>query len=129
MAKSYQSKKVRQETISVFGKSVGKRAGFQCEWCGSKEDLRLWDYKPEIAPNMETLALLCGRCHDLANGRHAGAEELRLLRNALWNNTPSVAEGVARVLARCPENWARTAIGDSYINDSVKDEILRQTGH
>jgi len=129
MAKGYQAKKVRQETISVFGKSVGKRAGFQCEWCGSKEDLRLWDYKPEIAPNMETLALLCGRCHDLANGRHAESEELHHLRNALWNNIPSVSEGVARVLARCPEKWVRTAIGDSYISDSVKDEILRQAGH
>lgn len=128
MTKVNQAKKVRQETISVFGKSVGKRAGFQCEWCGCKEDLRLWDYKPEIMPNMETLALLCGRCHDLAKGKHAGSEELRRLRNALWNNTPSVAEGVARVLARCPENWVRSAIVDSSINDNVKNEILRQAG-
>lgn len=128
MAKGYQANKMRQETISVFSKSVGKRAGFRCEWCGSRDDLRLWDYKPEMSPNMETLALLCGRCHDLANGRHAGSDELRSLRNALWNNTPSVAEGVARVLARCPESWARAAIGDSYIDDDIKDEILRQGG-
>jgi protein PhnA len=126
MAKGYETNKVRLETIGIFGKSVGKRAGFTCEWCGGKDDLRLWDHKPDMEPNMETLALLCTRCRDLAHGRHAAPGELHSIRKALWNNTPSVAEGAARVLARCRETWARTAIEDSYIDDSVKSELLSQ---
>ncbi|KAB0663979.1 hypothetical protein F6V25_14285 [Oryzomonas japonica] len=127
MAKGYQAHKVREETIAVFGKSIGKRAGFKCEWCGGKDDLRVWDYKPEIEPNMDTLALLCGRCRELAAGKPADGNELRSLRNALWNNIPSVAEGVARVLARCKESWAREAIEESYIDDGVKEELIGQT--
>lgn len=126
MAKGYETNKVRMETIGIFGKSVGKRAGFTCEWCGGKDDLRLWDYKPDTTPNMDTLALLCKRCRDLAHGKRPSPNELHSIRKALWNNTPSVSEGAARVLAQCREAWAREAIVDSYIDDNVKNELLRQ---
>src|SRR5512139_3908536 len=101
MAKGYQANNVRQEAVSLFGKDIGKRAGFKCEWCGSKEDLRLWDYRPQREPEMETLALLCGRCRELADGRKPDLNELRSIRHALWSDVPAVAEGAARVLACC----------------------------
>lgn len=125
MAKGYQGNKERQEEISVLGKAIGKRAGFKCEWCESKEDLRVRDYKPDVSPGMETLALLCQQCRGWADGRKATANELRSIRNALWSNVPSVAEGVARVLAQCKESWAREAIEESFIDDAVKTEILK----
>jgi hypothetical protein len=125
MAKGYQENKDRLETINSFGKAIGKRAGFKCEWCESKENLRVWDYKPDAAPNMETLALLCQQCRSWADGRKATPNELRSIRNALWSNVPSVAEGTARVLAQCKESWAREAIEESFIDDDVKAEILK----
>jgi hypothetical protein len=124
MSKGYLSHKERQNDVSAFGKNVGKRAGFKCEWCESRDDLRLWDYRPDAPPEMETLALLCGRCRDWADGRKAAPEELRSIRNALWSDIPAVAEGAARVLARCREPWVREAIEDSFIDDGVKAEIL-----
>ena len=36
MAKGYQENKYRIEAIASFGKSIGKRAGFTCEWCESR---------------------------------------------------------------------------------------------
>jgi len=99
MAKGYQANRERIETISTFGKNIGKRAGFRCEWCDSKEELQLWDYQPDIPPNMDTLALLCRRCREWADGGKADPQELRSIRNALWSNIPAVAEGAARVLA------------------------------
>jgi len=125
MAKGYQGNKDRLDEISTFGKAVGKRAGFKCEWCESKEDLRAWDYKPDAAPNMETLALLCQQCRNWADGRKASPDELRSIRNALWSNIPAVAEGAARVLSHCKETWAREAIEESFIDDDVKAEILK----
>jgi protein PhnA len=125
MAKGYQAHKERQEELQSFGKSVGKRAGFKCEWCDAKDDLRLWDYQPELPPDMDSLALLCQNCRELADGRRAELNELRSIRNALWSNVPAVAEGAARVLAQCKEPWAREAIEESFIDDSVKNEILR----
>src|SRR5450759_2366385 len=101
MAKGYQANKERQDDISTFGKAIGKRAGFKCEWCESKEDLRVWDSQPDASPAMETLALLCQQCRGWADGRKASPNELRSIRNALWSTVPAIAEGSARVLAQC----------------------------
>lgn len=125
MAKGYQGNKERQEEISSLGKAIGKRAGFKCEWCESKEDLRVWDYKPDAPPVMETLTLLCLQCRSWGDGRKATPNELRSIRNALWSNVPAVAEGAARVLAQCKESWVREAIEESFIDDDVKAEILK----
>lgn len=125
MAKGYQGNKDRLDEISTFGKAIGKRAGFKCEWCESKEDLRVWDYKPDAPPNMETLALLCQQCRNWANGQKVSPNELRSIRNALWSNVPSVAEGAARVLSQCKDTWAREAIEESFIDEDVKVEILK----
>lgn len=124
MAKGYQANKDRLDTISQFGKEIGKRAGFKCEWCGSKEELRTWDYRPEREPEPSTLALLCGRCRDLADGRKPDLVELRSIRDALWSDIPAVAEGAARVLATCKEPWVREAIEESFIDEEVKRELL-----
>ncbi|MDY0383587.1 hypothetical protein [Trichlorobacter sp.] len=125
MAKGYQANKERQEELQSFGKSVGKRAGFKCEWCESKDDLRLWDYQPDLSPDMDSLALLCQNCRELADGRRADLNELRSIRNALWSNVPAVAEGAARVLAQCKEAWAREAIEESFIDETVKADLLK----
>ena len=125
MAKGYLANKERLEEITAFGKTIGKRAGFKCEWCESKDDLRVWDYKPEVSPQMETLALLCQHCRGWADGRKASPNELRSIRNALWSNVPAVAEGAARVLAQCKESWVREAIEECFIDDAIKAEILK----
>jgi len=125
MAKGYQGNKERLEEISSFGKSIGKRAGFKCEWCESKDDLRVWDYKPDVSPDMDSLALLCQQCRNWADGRKATANELRSIRNALWSDIPAVAEGAARVLVQCKESWAKEAIEESFIDDAVKAGILK----
>jgi len=125
MAKGYQANRERLEAISAFGKAVGKRAGFKCEWCESRDDLRCWDYRPDFEPDLKNLALLCGRCRDLADGRKADLNELRSIRNALWSNVPAVAEGAAAVLAQCRESWVREAIEDSLIDDELKAALLR----
>jgi len=123
MANGYQSNKERLE--SLFGKIIGKRAGFKCEWCESKEGLRLWDYQPDEPPGVMTLALLCHQCRDWADGRKPEPDELHAIRNALWSNVPAVAEGAAIVLARSKEPWVREAIEDSFIADAVKAALLK----
>ncbi len=125
MSKGYLANKERQEEIGSLGKSIGKRAGFKCEWCESKDELRVWDYQPDASPTLETLALLCQRCREWSDGRKANPDELRSIRNALWSDVPAIAEGAARVLAQCKEPWAREAIEESFIDDAVKAGILK----
>lgn len=128
MTKGYQANRERLDAVSAFGKTISKRAGFCCEWCGSKTDLRLWDQKPASAPEEGNLALLCDRCRELAGGAKAGLNELRSIRNALWSDLPAVAEGAARVLAGCREPWVREAIEESFIDEGVKIELLKKWG-
>lgn len=125
MAKCHQAHKERQLDIQQLGKAIGKRAGFKCEWCEGKDDLRLWDYQPDMAPEAENLALLCQYCRALADGKQTDVNQLRSIRNALWSNVPAVAEGVAKVLAQCKEPWVREAIEESFIDDQIKCALLR----
>lgn len=125
MSKGYQANMDRRDEVSSFGKAVGKRAGFKCEWCEGKDELRVWDYRPDAGPGMDTLALLCQRCRGWAEGHNPDPRELRSIRNALWSDVPAIAEGAARVLARCTEPWAREAVEESLIDDAIKSDILR----
>lgn len=125
MAKGYQANRERLELIDSFGKLLAKRAGFKCEWCEGKDDLRPWDYKPDAEPSEENLALLCGYCRELAEGKKADSNELRAIRNALWSDVPAVAEGAAWVLVRAKVPWGREAVEESLIDEAVKRELLR----
>lgn len=125
MAKGYNANKERQELIGTFGKTIGKRAMFRCEWCSGTEDLRVWDQRPDAEPDADSLALLCSPCRDLATGNSADENSCRSLRNALWSDIPAVSEGVARVIARCREPWVREAIEESLIDERIKKELLR----
>ena len=58
MAKGFQKNKDRKEAIGSFGKSIGKRSRFKCEWCESKEELRVWDCLPDLPPNKKGTARL-----------------------------------------------------------------------
>ena len=125
MAKGFLGNKEHLEAVSLLGKTLSKRAGFKCEWCECKEGLRPWEYRPDSEPALENLALLCDRCRELAGGSKADPNELHSIRNALWSDSPAIAEGVARVLARCRETWARDAIEESCIDEQLKAELLR----
>ena len=125
MAKGFDANRERLDLIGSFGKNLAKRAAFTCEWCGGKNDLRTWDYRPDQEPTAESLALLCARCRELAGGSKAQSGELRSLQGALWSDVPSVAQGAAQVLARSREPWVREAIEESLIEETVKEELLK----
>ncbi len=124
MAKGYLANRERQEAIAELGKDLARRAKFTCEWCEGKGDLRPWEYSLEAEPTLENLALLCGSCRELAEGKKVPGHELYVIRSALWSPIPAVAIGAARVLSRCTEPWAREAIEESLIDEAVKQEFL-----
>jgi hypothetical protein len=124
MSKGYNVNQERLSEINRLGKDLAKRAGFRCEWCESKEGLRPWDHAPDREPESSTLALLCGRCRELATGATADPNELHTLRNALWSDIPAVAEGVALVLIGSRLPWVREAIEESLIEENTKTRLL-----
>jgi len=123
MAKGQRVHQEHLDAVSVFGKSIGKRAGFRCEWCAGKDGLSLWEYRPDQEPCPENLALLCDACRALSVSKSAHPRELHAVRNALWSDVPAVAEGAAVVLSRCREPWAREAIEESFIDEELKRRL------
>lgn len=124
MAKGYNVNQEHLAEINRLGKDLAKRAGFRCEWCEGKDDLRPWDHAPDREPVPATLALLCGRCRELAGGAAADPNELHNLRNALWSDIPAIAEGVALVLIRSRQPWVREAIEESLIAEETRNRLL-----
>ena len=112
--------------VASFGKILGKRAGFTCEWCEAKDDLRPWEYRPGEEPAAEILALLCGRCRTIADGTPAEPEELHVLRNALWSDIEAIACGAGRVLVRSGVSWARDAIDESIYDEALKEKLFKE---
>jgi len=128
MAKGQRVHQEHLDAVSVFGKSIGKRAGFRCEWCAGSDGLRLWEYRPEQEPSPENLALLCDPCRALSASKAGDPHQFRSVRNALWSDVPAIAEGAALVLARCREPWAREAIEESLIDEELKARLVAGRG-
>jgi len=128
MAKGQQMHQEHRDAVQQFGKQVGKRAGFRCEWCEGNDGLKLWEYRPDQEPEQESLALLCEPCRELVTAKKPDPHRLRSIRNALWSNIPAVAEGAALVLARSNEPWAREAIEESFIDEELKAKLVKTSG-
>ena len=126
MAKGYDANREHKDLVASFGKTLGKRAGFKCEWCDAKDDLRPWEYQSGEEPSAETLALLCGRCRAIAEGEPAEPGELHALRNALWSAIEAIAGGAGRVLVRSGVPWAREAIDESIYDEELKATLFKE---
>jgi len=126
MAKGYDANREHKDLVASFGKILGKRAGFKCEWCEAKDDLRPWEYLPGEEPAAEMMALLCGRCRAIADGAPAEPGELHSLRNALWSDIEAIAGGAGRVLVRSRVPWAREAIDESIYDEELKEKLFKE---
>jgi hypothetical protein len=110
MAKGYEANKARQEQIAAFGKELGRRAGFVCEWCGGKGDLRPQETNPAAELEAANLLFLCADCRDLYHGARRDPNQLRHMEGALWSPEPVVAQFAAEVLRRLGAAWAEETI-------------------
>ena len=120
MAKGYEANKERQALIASFGKELGRRAGFVCEWCGGKGDLRPQETDPAAEPEAANLLFLCGDCRDLYNGAHRDPNQLRHMEGVLWSPEPVVARCAAQVLRRLGATWAEETIELAGLDGEVE---------
>ena len=110
MAKGYEANKERQALVASFGKELGRRASFVCEWCGGKGDLRPQETDPATEPEAANLLFLCADCRDLYHGADRDPNQLRHMEGVLWSSEPVVAREAARTLRRLGAEWAEETI-------------------
>ncbi|OIP66464.1 MAG: hypothetical protein AUK30_02400 [Nitrospirae bacterium CG2_30_70_394] len=116
MAKGYEANKQHQQEIAQFGKELGRRAHFTCEWCGAKAGLAPVATIPTAEPEVENLLLLCAPCRALHVGGDADPNRLRHLEGALWSSEPVVARSAAALLRRLGADWAEETIEEAGID-------------
>ena len=110
MAKGREKHQARLDAIQMFGKDLARRAGRRCELCEESDDLRIYDADPEAEPDMDTLALLCGRCREVLEGRKADPSTLRFLEGAIWSDVAPIGGLAQRMIRRVDADWAREAL-------------------
>ena len=110
MARGRERHEARLAEINRLGKDLARRAKRKCELCEEAGDLRPYDSAPDDEPTLETLALLCARCRDLASGSSLDTRTLRFLEQAIWSEVELVAAIARRALGDIDERWARDAL-------------------
>ncbi len=110
MARGYDKNQERRDAINLLGKDLARRAKRRCELCDGDNELRPYDTRPDDEPELEALALLCGRCRAIAGGRRDDARELRFLEGAIWHDEPVIAELAKQLLRDVDATWARDTL-------------------
>lgn len=110
MVRGYDKHQERLAAVGLLGKDLARRAGRRCEWCEGQDDLRPWDAAPNDEPELDTLALFCARCRDVASGGKADPRELRFLEGAVWHECTAVSETARKTLRGLDTAWARDTL-------------------
>ena len=110
MAKGKAKYQARLDAIQLLGKDLARRAKRRCEFCESKDDLRPYDATPEDEPSLDGLALLCGRCRAVLDGRGDDPQTLRFLEVAVWSDIPAIGNSAKALLRRLDAAWARDTL-------------------
>jgi hypothetical protein len=110
MARSLDRHQARVAEIGRLGKNLARRATRRCEWCEDRDELRTFDAAPNSEPTLETLALLCARCREVAGGRSDDPRTLRFLEGAVWSEVPAVRDPAIAVVKTLDCAWAREAL-------------------
>ena len=110
MARGLEKHQERLQQVSLLGKDLARRAGRRCEWCEESNDLRPYDTAPDQEPELNTLALMCERCREVANGREDDPRTLRFLEGAVWNEVPAVSNTAKQALQKIDAEWARSTL-------------------
>ena len=111
MAKGYDKHQARLDEISLLGKDLARRAGRRCELCGDNDGLRPYDSEPLDTPELSTLALLCARCRQVAEGRRDDPQTLRFLETAVWSEEATVKDTAVAILKTLDDvGWARDTL-------------------
>ncbi len=110
MARGYDKHQERIEDINLLGKDLARRAKRRCELCEGDGCLRPHDTAPDDEPTLDTLALLCARCREVATGGRHDERELRFLEGAVWHELPVIASLAKQLLADVDADWARDTL-------------------
>lgn len=95
-----------------------QRSGSQCELCGSKEDLQVFEI-PESPSEVESHILICGTCKEqIEDPEKVDPNHWRCLNDSMWSTVPAVQVMAWRMLNRLRgEGWPQDLLDMMYMDE------------
>lgn len=98
-----------------------QRSGSQCELCGSREDLQVYEI-PDSPSGVEPYLLLCSNSKEqIENPEETDPNHWRCLNDCMWSPVQAVQVMAWRMLNRLiNEGWPQDLLDMMYMEDDVK---------
>jgi protein PhnA len=98
------------------------RSHSQCELCGSRDNISLFEIPPIKKPNEDNSLILCHYCiQQLSNLNNLDKNHWRCLTNMIWSELLAVQVLCYRILTILKsESWALNLLEQFYIDDELK---------
>lgn len=95
-----------------------QRSNSQCELCGAKEDLQVFEV-PNSPPEVENNILICGTCKEqIENPEKVEPNHWRSLNDSMWSSVPAVQVMAWRMLNRLRgEGWPQDLLDMMYMEE------------
>ena len=95
-----------------------QRSGSQCELCGSKEDLQVYEISDSPA-GLENHILICGTCKEQIEApEKIDPNHWRCLNDSMWSSVPAVQVMAWRMLNRLKgEGWPQDLLDMMYMEE------------
>lgn len=100
-------------------KDLQERSSSNCELCGSKDNLSVYEVPPITKPTKETTAYLCSTCtSQIEKNEDITPNHWRCLNDSMWNETPVIQILAWRMLNRLNnEDWAQGLLDMLYLDE------------
>lgn len=97
-----------------------QRSGSQCEPCGAKEDLQVFEV-PDSPADAEKHILICGTCKEqIEDSEKVDPNHWRCLNDSMWSTVPAVQVMAWRMLNRLRgEGWPQDLLDMMYLDDET----------
>jgi protein PhnA len=102
-----------------LAKTVQNRSGHQCELCGTKNDLKLWEVPPQDKATEENNILICNDCLlQVEKKAELNQQHWKCLSESMWSEVPGVQVIAWRLLNRLrTESWAADLLDMLFLDD------------
>ena len=97
-----------------------QRSQSQCELCGAKEDLQVFEV-PDSPAEAENHILVCGTCKEqIEDPEKVKPNHWRCLNDSMWSTVPAVQVMAWRMLNRLKsEGWPQDLLDMMYLDDET----------
>ena len=102
-------------------KELLARSGSKCEFCGSTDDLKVYEIPPTTNGKADGCVLVCETClKQIESPETMDANHWRCLNDSMWSSVPAVQVMAWRLLQRLSgESWSHDLLDMLYLDEET----------